>query len=175
MQAVKGLEDALISSVVNYLAKWVAAKATQLVLNATFAHSTAAITASAAAGLATAWAPAAALSSLATFGSNSAGAIAGIAATTAFAEGIAALSTVGGIAHGGLDFVPDDRTILVSRGERILQPQANRDLTEFLDGGGSGGQHIVIHNYLGTDQIGTAIYEMSRDGRVRIASHAVVN
>ncbi len=56
------------------------------------------------------------------------------------------------IAHGGLEQVPEDATFLLRRGERVLSPGQNRDLTRFLDdrGGtpGAGGlviQELTIH------------------------------
>jgi hypothetical protein len=39
---------------------------------------------------------------------------------------------VAGAAHGGLDFVPRESTFLLNRGERVLSPQQNTDLTSFL-------------------------------------------
>jgi len=49
-------------------------------------------------------------------------------------------------AHTGLDFVPQERTYLLSKGERVVQPQANKDLTEFLQGGAHGGGGAQIEN-----------------------------
>ena len=37
-----------------------------------------------------------------------------------------------GRAHGGLDFVPQEQTFLLNRGERVLAPDQNRDLMDFL-------------------------------------------
>jgi len=48
-------------------------------------------------------------------------------------------------AHGGYTNVPSEQTMLLDKGERVLSPAQNRDLTSFLDsGGGSGGQTINI-------------------------------
>ncbi|WP_444927184.1 hypothetical protein ACJJI4_04235 [Microbulbifer sp. TRSA002] len=41
-----------------------------------------------------------------------------------------------GIAHGGLDYVPKESTYLLDRGERVLSPNQNADLTAALKGGG---------------------------------------
>jgi len=49
----------------------------------------------------------------------------------------------GGVAHGGLDFVPRESTFLLDKGERVLSPRQNSDLTSFLRGGGSGGGTTV--------------------------------
>lgn len=61
-----------------------------------------------------------------------------VAAAAVVAAGLANVikintSEPAGIAHGGLDFVPGEATYLLQRGERVLQPTANRALTEFLD------------------------------------------
>lgn len=48
------------------------------------------------------------------------------------------------IAHGGLDYVQSEQTMLVDRGERILSPRQNQDLTEFLAQGGGSGSSIHI-------------------------------
>lgn len=37
-----------------------------------------------------------------------------------------------GIAHGGLDEVPEEATYFLNKGERVLSPKQNRDLTDFL-------------------------------------------
>ena len=52
------------------------------------------------------------------------------------------------IAHGGLDEVPADSTFLLRRGERVLTPNQNRDLTEFLEGSGDrgAGASVTVQN-----------------------------
>lgn len=40
-------------------------------------------------------------------------------------------------AHAGLEFVPREQTFLLQRGERVVQPEQNRDLTEFLSRAGN--------------------------------------
>jgi hypothetical protein len=55
-------------------------------------------------------------------------------------------------AHGGIDEIPQsmsNKTFLLDGGERVLQPEANKDLTNFLrrqqtgEGGGSGGGQSI--------------------------------
>jgi hypothetical protein len=77
-------------------------------------------------------------------------------------------------AHGGLDYVPEESTFLLSRGERVIQPEANRDLTEFLDGRGGGGgmQHVTLE--IDGHTFAEYIYQATRDGRMRIHSNAIV-
>lgn len=53
-----------------------------------------------------------------------------------------------GIAHGGLDYVPSESTYLLDKGERVLSPNQNKDLTGFLakgGGSGSGETNITIN------------------------------
>ena len=70
---------------------------------------------------------------------NTAIAMAGAATSMASGAGL------GGIAHGGLDFVPSESTFLLDKGERVLSPRQNEDLTGFLSDGGSG-QSVVIQS-----------------------------
>lgn len=64
------------------------------------------------------------------------------AAQAAIANGAAAaivnqvvMPSLGGIAHGGLDYVPSESTYLLDKGERVLSPNQNKDLTNFLSKG----------------------------------------
>jgi hypothetical protein len=60
--------------------------------------------------------------------------------------GIVAGQAVAGIAHGGLDYVPSESTYLLDKGERVLSPSQNSDLTRFLDQRGSavsGGESVA--------------------------------
>lgn len=49
-------------------------------------------------------------------------------------------------AHGGLTNVPKEQTLTVTRGERILSPNQNKDFTNFIAGRGNGGGGVVIEN-----------------------------
>ncbi len=51
-----------------------------------------------------------------------------------------------GQAHAGMTNVPNEGTYLLDKGERVIQPEQNRDLTNFLQGGGGSGQSYVIQN-----------------------------
>lgn len=53
-------------------------------------------------------------------------------------------SAMGGAAHGGLDFVPEETTYLLQRGERVLSPRQNQDLNEFMSEGGNGSGAVTI-------------------------------
>ena len=98
----------------------------------------------------------------------------------AVAAGAAQISNIQK-AHAGLDFVPQESTFLLQRGERVLQPQANRDLTEFLEsdeggsrGGRGGGRMMNVQIYLDSRVVAEALGEMSRDGRLALDAKAIV-
>lgn len=62
------------------------------------------------------------------------------AAQAAIANGAAAeivnqvvVPTFSGIAHGGMDYIPKESTFLLDKGERVLSPRQNKDLTSFLE------------------------------------------
>lgn len=64
--------------------------------------------------------------------------------------GLIAAQTISGIAHGGLDYVPSESTYLLDRGERVLSPRQNQDLTNYLanqggSGTGSGDVNIQVN------------------------------
>lgn len=53
-----------------------------------------------------------------------------------------------GVAHGGMDYIPKETTFLLDKGERVLSPRQNRDLTNYLNqrqsSGESDGNNISI-------------------------------
>jgi hypothetical protein len=61
-----------------------------------------------------------------------------IAAAAAVAAGMANVSKIRsqqmGQAHAGMTSIPSEGTFLLSKGERVIQPEQNRDLTQFLNG-----------------------------------------
>ncbi len=78
---------------------------------------------------------------------NAAIAAAGATASAAAGSGLGAGFATGGlagVAHGGLESVPREGTFLLNKGERVLSPNQNQDLTNFLDGGDSGA--VTIEN-----------------------------
>jgi len=127
--AFKGLGQTMLKVVTDYAAKWLASRLMMAVFGkTTMAAETAA---SMAAGVATAvaWAPAAAMVSLASFGANSAPAMAGIAATTALSAGlaIAGLAT-GGPVNGPGTGTSDSILTWLSNGEYVIKADAVRSL-----------------------------------------------
>lgn len=65
-----------------------------------------------------------------------AAAAAAMAVTSPLAAGAiaAASTTLAGMAHSGLDYIPKEGTWLLDKGERVLSPRQNQDLTAFLRG-----------------------------------------
>lgn len=61
------------------------------------------------------------------------------AAALAAATTAANIAGIKGAAHGGMESVPEEGTFLLQRGERVLQPRQNDDLTEFLRDNDTGG------------------------------------
>uniref|UniRef100_UPI000810A536 tape measure protein n=1 Tax=Acinetobacter baumannii TaxID=470 RepID=UPI000810A536 len=57
-------------------------------------------------------------------------AMASVAASTASIVGN--IQSVAGIFHGGKDYVPKEATYLLDKGERVVSPRQNQDLTSFL-------------------------------------------
>ena len=68
--------------------------------------------------------------------------------------------------HGGMDYVPKESTYFLDKGERVLSPNQNKDLTSFLnDGGGGGGVQIgTLHiSVLENATTGQALLDMSEE------------
>jgi lambda family phage tail tape measure protein len=125
---VNAMVSSLVKGLADMVAQWLIHEAIKLVIGT--AGDTAAVAAASATGtaMAAAYAPAAALASLASFGSNSIPATAGILATTAVAEGVA----LAGMAHDGIDSVPQDGTWLLQKGERVTTAQTSAKLDKTL-------------------------------------------
>ncbi len=63
-----------------------------------------------------------------------------------------------GALHGGIDSVPKESTYLLDKGERVLSPKQNRDLMDFM--GGGGGSVIVQQlNVLPNSSIDEALFD----------------
>jgi len=83
------------------------------------------------------------------------------AAAAAIAFGNSQVSAISGnllgIAHDGMDYIPREGTYLLDRGEKVLSPRQNIDLTNFLDdekarNGGGGNRPTAIDAGLGGEQ-----------------------
>ncbi len=138
-QVLRGVAKQVISTLVEIGVK----KLALMALEKAGLISQTAVSVGAAQTAAAAWAPAATFASLASFGSNSVPAMAGMSATFAVAEGI----QLAGVAHDGLDVVPQDGTYLLQGGERIVKKDDNQKLTKALDNG-LGGVTVVQNIHL---------------------------
>lgn len=62
-----------------------------------------------------------------------------------------------GVFHGGTDYVPKESSYLLDKGERVLSPRQNTDLTRYLNNqkqgnGGGGNVNIYIDPSLSVDE-----------------------
>jgi hypothetical protein len=84
--------------------------------------------------------------------------LAAMAAVAASTAGLVGNIQSVNIAHGGLDNVPKESTYLLDKGERVVSPKQNRDLTSFLQSAGNGGitKIEVINNISGVQMSASA-------------------
>lgn len=85
------------------------------------------------------------------------GAMASVAAATANIVGSLQSVKMAGQAHAGIDYVPKEGTWLLDKGERVLSPKQNSDLTDYMQRDGKatksdtvvtgGGINITIENH----------------------------
>lgn len=79
------------------------------------------------------------------------GMVAGIPMATAIralgyaSVGMIAAQTITGMAHNGIDNIPKEGTWLLDGGERVLNPQQNKDLTNYLSNKGSSGGNVEVN------------------------------
>jgi hypothetical protein len=100
--------------------------------------------------------------------------MAGFATNFAVGKGLG-LGLVGA-AHGGLDNVPAEATYLLQRGERVLSPQQNTDLTSFI---GRGTQENLVIENLQIDVLpnatnADALLSMSREEMREVVADAII-
>ncbi len=146
MDMVAGFAKSMINALTDMAAQWLVYQAVQLVVGKT-TQSTAGL-ALIANAQATAF-----QASLSAFASTAAipivgpamapaAAAAAAAATAPMVAGVAS-SALAGMAHSGIDSIPREGTWLLDGGERVLNPNQNRDLTQYLhnvnDAGASAG------------------------------------
>lgn len=121
--------QAVVGALVKMAAQWLVYQAVQLLVGSTSSAASIAQAGVTGTAIAAAYAPAAALASLASFGSNSIPATAAILSTTAIAEGVA----LAGMAHDGIDSVPETGTWLLQKGERVTTAQTSAKLDKTLN------------------------------------------
>lgn len=154
--AMRSLGNTMLNSVVNALVQVGVEALKNFIIGQTLGAAATAAGASQAAILATAWAPAAAMASLASFGANSAPAMAGIASTVGLAQGLALAGARynGGPVSAGSMYQVGERgkpeIYQASTGKQYMIPGdngrviSNKDMTS---GGGGGAPILNIYNY----------------------------
>lgn len=123
------MATSIINALTQMAAQWLVYQGVQLLTGQTTQAASVASAAIAGPAIAAAYAPAAALVSLASFGTNSIPATAGILSTTAVSEGVA----LAGMAHDGIDSVPETGTWLLQRGERVTTAETSAKLDRTLE------------------------------------------
>ena len=158
--ALKGIAETILRGVVNSLAQmaaqWLALQAVQAIVGA---QATAATVGQAAISAA-AWAPAAAAASLATLGTNAAPASAALVSTNALSKTLA----LTGMAHDGIDSVPQTGTWLLEKGERVLTSETSKKLDAKLDGGSG----VVVNLYEDASKAGQVQQGQRDDGTTEV-------
>lgn len=119
----------IVGALVKMAAQWLVYQAVQLLVGTTSSAASIAQAAVTGSAIATAYAPAAALASLASFGANAIPATGAILSTTAIAEGVA----LAGMAHDGIDSIPETGTWLLQKGERVTTAQTSAKLDKTLN------------------------------------------
>ncbi|EOA5501871.1 tape measure protein [Enterobacter hormaechei] len=154
--AMRSLGNTMLNSVVNALVQVGVEALKNFIIGQTLGAAATAAGASQAAILATAWAPAAAMASLASFGANSVPAMTGIASTVGLAQGLALTGmryNGGPVNAGGLYQVGErgkPEIYQANTGKQYMIPGdngrviSNKDMTS---GGGSGAPILNIYNY----------------------------
>lgn len=158
-EALESMGRAILSSVISSLVQMGVQYAMNAIIAQAGISSVTAASSTAAGTLAVAWAPAAALASLASFGGNAVPASAGILATSGIAAGVAATSAIAGarknggpvsagsmyqVGEGGMPEIYQ-----ASSGKQFMIPGDNGKVISNKDmqGGGGGGVVVNINNY----------------------------
>ena len=161
-ESFKALGRAVITDFVSSLVKVGIQWAINAALGATLGAAATASSAAQAGTLAAAWAPAAALASLASYGGNAIPANVALLTTVGLAQSLASLSAVGGFQDGGFVFGPgtsrsDSILARLSNGEFVVNADAtrrNRALLEDMNNGRSeGGRPIQVTYNISTPDV----------------------
>ncbi len=104
--------------------------------------------------------------------------LAGVVRATGYASvGIMAAQTIQGMAHNGIDNIPREGTWLLDGGERVLNPQQNKDLTNYLNNrqnGSSDGPTVNVYTLLGQTATATQNDDGSLDIRIQQVAEQTV-
>lgn len=186
--AFRNLAEGMARSVINALGQmigqWVAYQAVQLLVGKS-AQSAAATTLIANAQATSLQAQLAAFASTAAIPivgpALAPGALAAAAAITEPLAAAAGAAALAGVAHDGYSSIPREGTWLLNGGERIVAPEQNRDLTNFLADGSAGKPIVNLYQDAGKagtvnsrkdngrDVIDIFVADLMGDGRVKQA------
>ncbi|WP_252721571.1 transglycosylase SLT domain-containing protein, partial [Acinetobacter baumannii] len=108
--------------------------------------------------------------------------LAGVVRATGYASvGIMAAQTIQGMAHNGIDNIPREGTWLLDGGERVLNPQQNKDLTNYLNNrqngsneGGSRNPTVNVYTLPGQTATATQNDDGSLDIRIQQVAEQTV-
>ncbi|MDQ8917327.1 transglycosylase SLT domain-containing protein [Acinetobacter baumannii] len=104
--------------------------------------------------------------------------LAGVVRATGYASvGIMAAQTIQGMAHNGIDNIPREGTWLLDGGERVLNPQQNKDLTNYLNNrqnGSSDGPTVNVYTLPGQTATATQNDDGSLDIRIQQVAEQTV-
>jgi hypothetical protein len=161
----QGFRDALLRALIYKAAQETVSWATTLVA-AKFG----------AAKLAAIWAPAATASAIATAGGTAAAAPIAIAGSLVATEAVFAAAT--GQAHSGMENIPREGSWVLQRGERVVQPEQNVLLSQFLETwkqNGAAPAAKVPNITLTVDgrEFARIISEMGEDGRLTLPTKVI--
>ncbi len=151
-EAMRSLGNTILNSVINSIVQVGVEALKNYILGQTLGAASVASTVGMAATTASAWAPAAAMASLATFGANAAPAAAGITSTVGLASGLAvagARYNGGPVSAGGMYQVGEKgkpEIYKASNGSQYMIPGDNGRVISNKDLQGSGGRMNVTHN-----------------------------
>jgi lambda family phage tail tape measure protein len=119
----------IVGALVQMAAQWLVYQGVQLLVGSTASAASIAQAGVTGTSIAAAYAPAAALAAIATLGGAAIPATAAILSTTAVAEGVA----LAGMAHDGIDSIPETGTWLLQKGERVTTAQTSAKLDKTLN------------------------------------------
>ncbi|ORJ47844.1 tail protein (tape measure) [Kluyvera intermedia] len=157
-EALRSLGNTILNSVINSMVQMGVEALKNMIIGQTIGAASSAASITQAALVSSAWAPAAAMASLATLGGNAAPAAAGIASTVGLATGLALTGmryNGGPVSAGGLYQVGEKgkpEIYQASTGKQYMIPGDNGKVISNKDMQGSGGINVVLNvqNYNGS-------------------------
>lgn len=148
-EAMQNFANVILNQAIGSLVQMGLQQVQNAITSKTMSATTTAAQMAEAAALAAAYTPAAIQASIATMGSA---ATVGAASYTTAMGTMKAASLVG-MAHDGIDNIPQEGTWLLQKGERVLSPSQNKDFSSLINDGKTNAASVVVNNY-GNDGVG---------------------